>query len=71
MQAVELRAGDVPVEAVGFQVQRLRVGQQRGQVLGDRLAILLGDNDGNGHVLLLLGDGCDGPTVAGRSPLVK
>jgi hypothetical protein len=49
------RAGDVPVEAVRFQVQRIGVGQQLGQMLGDRLAILSGDTDGNGHVLLLPG----------------
>jgi hypothetical protein len=35
VQAVELRSGDVPVEAVRLQIQRIGVGQQHGKMLGD------------------------------------
>ena len=45
VQAVELRAGDVPVEVVRHQVQRVAVGQQRGQPLHDLLAIAGADAD--------------------------
>ncbi len=51
---VELRIGDVPVKAVSLQVQQVGVGQQFGQMLGNRFTIFLGDTDGNDHVLLLL-----------------
>jgi hypothetical protein len=45
VQRVEERPGDVPVEVVGLQVERVRVGQQVGQTVGDRLPVVLGDAD--------------------------
>ncbi|MEI2695164.1 MAG: hypothetical protein V9E90_08850 [Saprospiraceae bacterium] len=45
VQGVEHRPGDVPVEVVRHQVERVAVGQQAGQALGDGGAVLVGDAD--------------------------
>jgi hypothetical protein len=45
MQRLEHRAGDVPVEIMGFEVKRVSVGKQTGKTVRDLLAILLRDAD--------------------------
>ena len=45
MQGVEHRPGDVPVEVVRHQVERVAVGQQAGQTPRDRGAVLVGNAD--------------------------
>jgi hypothetical protein len=49
VQAVELRAGDVPVEIVGLQVKGIGVREEAGELFRDGFPILLGDTDVNGH----------------------
>ena len=43
VERLEHRAGDVPVEVVGLQVQRVAVGQKFGELVGELLPIPLGD----------------------------
>ena len=45
VQRVEHRPGDVPVEVVRHQVERVAVGQQTGQALSDPGAVIVGDTD--------------------------
>lgn len=45
MQAVELRAGDVPVEVVCHEIQRVTIGEQRGKSLRDLLPLVRADSD--------------------------
>jgi hypothetical protein len=45
VQGVEHRPGDVPVEIVGFQVQRVSVSQQPGKAMGNVLTVLFVDAD--------------------------
>ena len=45
MQRVEHRARHVPVEVVGLQVQRVRIGEQTREPVRDLLAILVADTD--------------------------
>ncbi|MGC3944182.1 MAG: hypothetical protein QM762_06595 [Chryseolinea sp.] len=40
VQGVEHRTGHVPVEVVGLQIQRVGVGQQLGQAVGDLFTVL-------------------------------
>lgn len=53
VQCVEHGAGHIPVEIVCLQVQRERVGEQARQPFGNFLAILLGDSDIHGNLLML------------------
>lgn len=55
VQAVELRAGDVPVEIVRHQVQRVAVGEQGGQAFGNLLAVGIADADVDGRAFRFLG----------------
>ncbi|MOA30430.1 hypothetical protein D3C78_1515210 [compost metagenome] len=59
MQGVEHRAGDVPVEVVGFQIQGVGVREQAGQAFGNGGAVLFVDADVDFHALFLL-SGCSG-----------
>jgi hypothetical protein len=45
VQGVEHRPGHVPVEVVRHQVERVAVGQQARQALGDGCAVLVGNAD--------------------------
>ena len=49
MQAVELRAGDVPVEVVCHQVQRVAVCQEARQAIRNFLAVTVIDSNINRH----------------------
>ncbi|MPN56524.1 hypothetical protein SDC9_204214 [bioreactor metagenome] len=54
VQGVEHRAGHVPVKVVRGQVQRVAVGEQAGQPVGDGSAIVLVDADIDFHTVLLV-----------------
>ena len=64
VQAVEVRTGDVPVEVVRHQVERIAVGEQGGKSLRDFLALAGADTDVDRRGFGFLG-------VHGRFSLVK
>ena len=51
IQGVEHRASDVPVVVVRLEMERVGIGEQKRQTVGDFLAILVGDSDVNGNLL--------------------
>ena len=48
MQRVEHRPGDVPVEIVGLEIERVGVGQKVAQTVGNLLAVRFLDADRDG-----------------------
>src|SRR4029078_10776010 len=49
MQRVEHGPGDVPMIIVGLQIERVAVGQEAGETVGDGSAAAIVDSNVNGH----------------------